>query len=1013
LPDCATIYGMEHSSTRTPQAFAALDAFPALRASVAASLDRQVARIAAYLSRFQERPNARSALDAALMQLPGGCVALCGPPGSGVTSLLASLAVRYPAPIWLAADDAGMGAQALYAQILALYRPAVPLIDPATATDPLVLERLLAEASSARRGDTPLVLLVDAPETDRLPLALPLPPDLPPGVTLVYGCATPDALPYVPHSTIWLPELGEPLQVYQGALTALGCPAAYHDLLITAAQGNFFYFDLAVAGVQAGQFSYTDLPLGLAGLLGRWWETLVPAEQDLAVLLAAVGEPVPVPLLAQMSSTDPLPLLGAWEALGLVDLTLQMIHTEVQDLPTVLAGYGHSAVRSWLCQTQASAVTQAHATLATVCAAQRSARAPEAPATQHYARRQVARHWALGPSPAPREQLGQVTTRAWLADHERHKSLDLAHTDAAWALQAAVAAGDPVRMTLAAALVGTLATRARTLSADAAVAALQIGLERSGREAALKRVLDVVERLPDGDDKAHILRRVGEACYEARMRQSAMRLLSRALDLEANPTSRAWRDQREQLLAALAEALIAHHALDDALAIAEQIEHLERRAVVETQAARALLRSGDRDRAQRVARGILHESMGAWACAEVAVALVRAADQRGALMLADIANETALAWAQIELACDLVVHDPVAARARIAELPNVSQQDRGLARLAVTQAQHGDITAAIATTQQITAPEVRLTALIDLQQVEGGGASLAALTQATADLDALAPDDRAPLLVALAAAFAALGQMAQALRLVLELPEGEERDRGRARTAVALTRRGDYTAALRVLDALTDDDERDWARDEMVRLLAADGLWDSALTLINAIAAPDQRARTNADLAIERGRAGDPQAALALALAVEDGYERARALALLAPLLVQAGATNLAQGIVSHADALAGSEARSRYLAALTAALVASGDLAAATAVRRQIQRPVERGRAALACAQALVATDPQAACQALGEALCATAIGREEVLRMIEWAAPVIADLGGAPFVRQIADGVVAFDRR
>lgn len=1010
--ECATIYIMEHTSLRVPRAFAALDAFPALRASIAPGLERQTARAAAVLARFQDRPELRADLERALTHPDGGLIALVGAPGSGVTSFLAALAARYPAPLWLSADDAGLGAQLLYAQIVALHRPGIPLIDPAAATDPLAVERLLHDAAAARSGALPILLLVDAPEADQRPLPPPLPADLPRGVTLVYGCTPEDQLPYPAQITLNLAAFPPAEALQHQALLALGCPPEQSAALIAAAAGNLLYLELAANALLQQVLDPAHPPSGLAGLFSAWWDRQDAVGRHLAELIAAAGEPIPLPLLQELVAVDPTSLLSTWDTLGLVDLIIQTAPGADRAEPTLLAALSHSAPRRWIATAQPAGLMRAHSELAQVGFTRRHERSPAQPATAQYLRRQVARHAALSAEPLPTENLPQVTSRAWVGDHERRVSLSAAYQDAAWELvTAARANADAGRIVIAAALTGTLATRARTLSPDAAVEALVTGLERSGREAALKRVLDVVERLPDGSDKALILRRLGEACYEARMRQSAMRLLSRALDLEANPTSRAWRDQREQLLAALAGTAIAHGAPDIALTMAERIEHLERRAVVETEAARRLLNDGDRDRAQRVARSILHESMGAWARAEMAVALLRADDQRGALMLDEIDNETAAVWAQIELACDAAPHNPAAARARIDNLPNPNQRDRGLARLALAFAEVGAENEALHTALDIQAADVRLSTLIDMQQVIAGAASLAALNQAAANLDALNSDDRAPLLAALAAAFAALGQTGQALSLVLELPEGEERDRARARTAVALTRRGDYTAAVHMLDALDDEDERDWARDEMVRLLAADGLWDEALTLINTIAAPEQRARTNADLAIERGRSGEPQAALALALAVEDAVERARALTMLAPILVTSGAAVLAQALIQHREALLGSEARSRYMAALAAALAANGDLSAAQSVGAQIRRPIERARAELACAQALAMIDPQAAHHALGTAFRITAIGREEVLRTIELAAPTLGMLGGVALISRIAEGILAID--
>jgi tetratricopeptide (TPR) repeat protein len=482
-----------------------------------------------------------------------------------------------------------------------------------------------------------------------------------------------------------------------------------------------------------------------------------------------------------------------------------------------------------------------------------------APAEERYLSRQLARHAALSPPEERAAGLAHVTTREWVRAHERQDSLAAAHSDAAWEMRAAVG-GPPLRAARAAVLAGTLASRARTLDGDSAVEALVMGIEGGGREAALKSVLELVERLPDGMGKAQILRRLGEACYGARMRSSAMRLLSRALDLEAGLAPRSWREQREQLFVALASAAVGLGEDAVALGIGERIEHLERRAAVETQVTRHLIAMGELDRARRVAREILHESMGAWARAEVAVALTRAGDARGAMILEEIALETVAAWAQIELACDLAAPDDAAARARIEALASPGQRDRGLARLAHALAAAEKDGDALAAAEQIGAVEVRVAALLDLRLTLEGLVAMLALERATSDIGAITGDDRAPLLAALAAAHAAIGRRESALQITAQLPQGEERDRALSKVAVAIAQSGDYPAAQTILARLDDDDERDWAKDEIARLLAGGGRWDECLALVAAIGAEDQRSRTAADRATHWRRSPRPGA---------------------------------------------------------------------------------------------------------------------------------------------------------
>lgn len=1016
--------GMEQLP-QTPRAFAALAAFPALRASVEADLQRQALRARASLTHFQERPRLMALIEATLHDPAGGLVVLEGPPGSGVTSLLAALATRRPLPIWLA--NVASSPAALYAQLTALHRPSLPLVDPTVATDPAALEQLLAEAAARRSAGPPVALLIDdlnPPGQPLRPGPTPLPAELPPGVVMLLGAAPGTTLPYQPKTHLRLSDDPDLPAVQTRALRDRGCPGPWAEPLLDASAGNFLYLVLALTWLREGVLHATRLPYGLDALLERWWSSLDAGERRLAALLAAAGEPLPLPLAGELLNGDPEPTLARWARLGLVELSAAPAPA-VEDEPAApvpLAAFWHGAPAALLVRIAPNAVAAAHGELAELAVAQAER---EREATQRrggavsvfgpaegYLLRQLARHAALGGPELQENVLPQVVSRARLLAHERRESLESALNEARWELKIAARGASELRMVRATALAGVLATRARTLPLAAAAEALELGIARGGKEAILKRVLDTVERLPDGHDKAQILRQLGEICYNNRMRSSAMRLLSRALDLEAAPTTRAWRDTRESLLAALANAALEQGAIEITLAIAERIEHLERRAMIETQVVRRLLAAGDHDRAQRLARGILHESMGAWARAEVGVELVRAGDPRGEMLLAEIPLETVAAWAQIELAHDEVARDEAAARRRIEALPTQGQRDRGLARLARALAAIGDDGDALAAAEAISAVETRVAALIDLRLSLEGLVAMLALERATKDIGGVSDDDRAPLVSALAAALAALGRREQALDLARGLPEGEERDRALARVAVALAQRGEHGEARELLATLDDEDERAWASEEFARLLAAEGRWGEAAAIVAQIAAADQRASAAADLAIERARAGEALPALAMALAVNQPGERARALTLIVPALVEAGAVDKALAIGNRREILVSAEARGRYLAALASALAAQGRYEKAATVVASLRRPVERARAGASLARALAPHSQRAARTVLGATLRTAAVGREEAFRAIELAAPALAALGGASLLGDVAAAVDELDR-
>src|SRR5215211_4379625 len=160
----------------TLPALSALAAFPQLQAPCAPALAAQSARIAERTAHIVARPNILRLLDERIGAIDSGLIALAGPSGSGVTTLLCWLAATRPYAFWLPEDDAGMGIEALCAQLLALHQLPIALIPPAVGRDAIALERLLAEAGAQRPADDPLVLLVGRMPD---PQAAPLPPAFP------------------------------------------------------------------------------------------------------------------------------------------------------------------------------------------------------------------------------------------------------------------------------------------------------------------------------------------------------------------------------------------------------------------------------------------------------------------------------------------------------------------------------------------------------------------------------------------------------------------------------------------------------------------------------------------------------------------------------------------------------------------------------------------------------------------------------------------------------------------
>jgi tetratricopeptide (TPR) repeat protein len=386
---------------------------------------------------------------------------------------------------------------------------------------------------------------------------------------------------------------------------------------------------------------------------------------------------------------------------------------------------------------------------------------------------------------------------------------------------------------------------------------------------------------------------------------------------------------------------------------------------------------------------------------------------------------TAIAWAEIELACDDALRDENSARTRIMQLTSQNQRDRGWARLAHAFAVADKDGDALDVARQIDDVAVRVAALLDLRLTLEGLVAMLALEQATAEIDKLTGDARVPLLATLAAAHAAIGRRDRAISIVQQLAEGEERDRALSRVAVALAGQGEYEEGQNLAHELTDDDERDWTLEELTRMLTQAGHWQEAHQLCQHISAEELRARTLVELAIARSRMDDPLAALVTVRGISMPSERTRALMMMVPSLVAQGHTDAALAAAcsngrtpggassweASAEPLLPLVSTSRYLAAITMALAEQGELTQAWKVTQQINRPMDRARAYLAIALAAVKHTPDLARTALGTALHTAILGRAEAFRLLEHAAPVMALLEGTPLLTHIAAEVDIID--
>lgn len=973
---------------KTPPALAALAGFPHLQAQAGRSLAAQARRIAERSARFVGRAGLLALLDERIRATQGGLLALEGPPGSGTTTLLCRLAQSHPYAFWLPEDDAGAGLEALCAQLLALHPLPLKLVPPAAGRDATTLERLLAEAGDGRPVGDPLVVLIDRmPGAQAAPIAPPFPAIVPRGVVVVLAC-TAGSAPLRPLAHVAMPAQDAQLtRTLAQAAAKLGCAAEAATAIAERSMGSFLYARLAALLLRSGAIEPGALPAGLDALHRIWWERLDPRERQMAQLVAAAGEPLDLALAAELSGSQASELRG-WARRWLA--FLEIVNRRVR--------LYHSATWEFVAAQSGDALARAHASYVALASARAGGR-PERlrEESDGYLVRQLARHVALSDEATRAAHAPELATRAWAMARERtNGTMRPAALDMAWLLRAPARGGETLRLVRHAALAGILTLLGRTLPPDAPAGAFEAAVAAGGaREATLKRMREMLDQLPDSQDKAQALRRLGEACYAQRMRASAMRLLSEALDLETPGPSRAWRDEREEALVAFARAAIAIDQPQTALGITARIGHAERRGLLETEVVRWLLARGQRTRAEEVAYAIGHGTMHEWAMAEVAVGHALAGDaERGETVLGTLRTETAVAWARGELACDAArLGDPHAA-GRLAPLTNTSLCDRALAHVALALASAGQPDAALESVRLIEDRIVRTQALIDLALLRTPNAG-AALDEAAGSIGGLTGDDRAPLVAALAAAQATVLRLEPALHTITLLEEDEERDRAQSRVAVALARIGNETDARIVADVIDDDDERDWAFDELARLAAARGGWDEAFGLAAQIVDIGQRARSEVELAIARARAGSAATAQLRAMRIEPAAERLRAyVAIAGPLVAQGGLSEAIEAL----ERIREPDQRSRYQGALAAALAAQGDLAAAQASAQAVARPLDRARALAAVARAAAELDQSLAHELLGEALrTAAALGRAETLRCLEWAADTLGRLGGA----------------
>jgi tetratricopeptide (TPR) repeat protein len=741
----------------TLPALSAVARFPHLHQQVAAAIDAQQRRVSDCAASFIPRPDQDEAIDVAITTVSGGLIAIEGPPGAGVTSLLCALAARYNAPIWLPGDDHGMGIAALCAQLIALHNLPVALVTPGAGRDSTTLERLLTEVVAGREAQEPLVVVIDDISGDRaMPRPPPFPLTLPASVVILYGSAPGHAPPLRPIQRITLPKAGAALreQLIMVALRS-GASQTQAASIADCADGSFLYAHLAARLIAQGLLNLSSLPQGLDQLYSFWWSGLEPISRRFFELIAAAGESVEPEYLSTLLdvSTDAVQrLLAPWRLL----ISEEGGKIRLQ----------HSATSRWI--ETAGRLARAHTLYAKNLAAQAAERRY---VSQGYPITQLARHIALSDA-ATRDSLApSLEERTWvLAQERRTGTMEVSAHDLRWALSAAQGS-TPLRLVRTAALAGTLALMARRMLPDAPSAALTETLANGApRDLSLRRARALIDQLPNGRDKALALRRLGETCYTLRMRAPAMRMLSEALDLEIQGMPRSWRDEREELLVALARAAIAHGASHIALGITTLIAHTERRGLVDTEVVRYLLAHGEFTRAEEVAYAIGHAGSHEWALAEVAVGHARVSDPaRASFIIATLKTATAIAWAHTELARDAARAGDPQAVATVQAIEHTLLRDRALSQVAQAYAEGAAGARAYDTALLIRDLELRARALIHVAELDSAIAEQA-LLEAARVTDSIQGEERITVIAALAAAHAALGSLDRALQAADGIP---------------------------------------------------------------------------------------------------------------------------------------------------------------------------------------------------------------------------------------------------
>ncbi|MBC8159982.1 MAG: hypothetical protein H7Z42_02080, partial [Roseiflexaceae bacterium] len=876
----------------------AVERMPTLHQAHAA-VAAQRRRVEERMARAVTRPELISEFDTLLGEIGSGLLLIEGPPGAGATTLLCQLAAERGYPLWLSGDDAGAGLAALCAQVIAIYDLPVPVVPPAASHDAQPLKDLLAEAVARRSTYDPLVVLVDTlpPDDTASP---PFQPSIPAGVVIVYACEPGSLAPDAATARLRLPISGAVLmRSLVEAARALGASKSLATALAAHSDRSFLYVALAYGLFERGLLRASGLPEGLEALHAHWWRTLDDSGRTLAFALAGAGEPLPLDhaaALAQAEAPHLLQLLDGWGPL--VERTADRVRLY------------HAASRGFILR-QAGDVAAIHAGF--VALARSLCGSALDQGVDDYFTRQLARHLALSEPP---QGVAELASRTWaLAQERRTGGLRQSAADAAWAATVASATGRLDQLVRAAVASGTLASLGRTLAPETTATAMLAALDNGEpRDAVLRRTRALIDQLPDGRAKALVLRRVGEACFERGIKTHAVRMLAEALDLEVPGLPRRWRDEREEAQATLARAALQARDPDRALGIAVRIAHPERRGLIETEVVRHLIAQHKLTRAEEVAQAIVHSQTHEWALAEVAAGHARAGhSRRFREVLGTLKTETASAWARTELACDLARHGDTAAVEHVAVIAHQRLRDEALGLVAQALVEGGQSASALMAARMVAERDVRARTLIDLALTKAPNAA-AALTLAAEDIRGLGDDDRTPLTVLLASAYARVGDLPAAMHTVELLEQGEQRDRGHSRIAAALARAGEVDTAARIAATIPDADERGWTQHELANAYITNGRLDKAAAMVGGILDDEQRARALTDLCVARARAGRVAGALTAIEQIGLESERARALSTLAPVMV-------ARGFGARADAaretIGDTAARSRYTVAL------------------------------------------------------------------------------------------------